>query len=121
MFDRTEELLETLVPECKVRAWWLIYYARTSGIPMFILSARRSYQTNRDVNGAAKSLHLTGEAFDVAVLGHHVDEIDPEWWRQVGDFAERELGLSWGGRFLHGGKPDVNHFDIRAVARGGSS
>lgn len=102
-----------------MRAWWLIYYARQSGIPMHIISARRSYEANRDADGADKSYHLTGEAFDVAVVGYQRDQIPLEWWREVGEFAERHLGLSWGGRFSHAGRPDVNHFDIRAVAQRG--
>lgn len=120
MIDRTAELLDTLEPACATRAWWLIYSARRAGIPMHIISARRSYEANRDADGADKSYHLTGEAFDVAVLGYQRDQIPLEWWREVGEFAERHLGLSWGGRFSHAGRPDVNHFDIRAVARGGN-
>lgn len=112
MIDRSDELIADLQPETAIRAWWLIYSARRAGIPMFILSGRRSYTTNRDAGGASKSYHLSGRAFDVAVLGHQRDEIAPEWWQEVGEFAEVHLGLTWGGRFR---SPDVNHFDSRGV------
>lgn len=113
MIDRTDELLEGLEPWTQERAWWLIYIARRSGIPMHIISARRSYEANRDAGGTNKSLHLDGKAFDVAVVGYRRDDIPSEWWQQVGEWAERNLGLFWGGRFLHAGQPDVNHFDAR--------
>ena len=113
MIDRTDELLETLDPWIAARAWWLIYTARRSGIPMHIISARRSPEVNRDVGGTNKSLHLAGDAFDVAVVGYQRDEIPNQWWQHVGEWAESNLGLFWGGRFLHAGQPDVNHFDAR--------
>jgi hypothetical protein len=113
VIDRTDELLSTLDPWIQQRAWWLIYTARRSGIPMHVISARRSYEANRDAGGANKSYHLAGDAFDVAVVGYQRDEIAPQWWQQVGEWAEQNLGLFWGGRFLHAGQPDVNHFDAR--------
>lgn len=116
MIDRTDELLDTLEPDVAERAWWLIYSARRSGIPMHIISARRSYEQNRDVGGAARSLHLVGQAFDVAVAGYSRDQIPESWWHQVGTWAESNLGLRWGGRFLHAGQKDVNHFDAGFTA-----
>ena len=111
MIDRTDELLGTLDPWIQLRAWNLIYAARSSGIPMHIISARRSYEANRDVGGATKSYHLAGDAFDVAVVGYQRDDIPFQWWQQVGEWAERNLELFWGGHFR--GAPDVNHFDAR--------
>lgn len=116
MIDRTDELLATLDADTADRAWWLIYSARVSGIPMHIISARRSPEVNRDVNGASKSLHLTGQAFDVAVLGYRREDIPFEWWQSVGQWAESRLGLRWGGRFLHAGALDVNHFDTARIS-----
>lgn len=104
--DRTEELLATLELDVGERAFFLVNAARTAGIPLVVISARRSVKANRDVQGAAKSFHLSGRAFDVAVLGYRRDEIPYEWWQNVGQWAEVNLGLRWGGRFR-----DVNHFD----------
>lgn len=113
MIDRTAELLDDLHPWMQVRAWWLIYAARRSGIPMHIISGRRSYIANRDAGGASKSYHLAGDAVDVAIYGYERDDIPFQWWQQVGEWAEQNLELFWGGRFMHSGSPDVNHFDAR--------
>lgn len=115
MIDRTLELLATLEPETQARAHALISAARRAGIPMVIISGARTYEGNQEAGGATNSYHLSGRAFDVGVVGYRVDQISPDWWREVGRFAEANLGLYWGGRFLSGGRPDFNHFDTRRL------
>lgn len=109
MYDATQEILEGLDPSIQEAAYQLISIARQSGIPMMLISGRRSLAENRRVGGATASRHLYGRAFDVQVLGFTRNEIDDSWWRAVGEFAERVLGLRWGGRFT---PKDVNHFDV---------
>jgi len=113
--DRTEELLSDLDPAIFRQAYTFVVAARDAGIPLVIISGRRSPEANRDVGGAPRSLHLRGLAFDVAVWGLPRDQLPYWWWEAVGLWAERNLGLSWGGRFLSSGRPDVNHFDLRLI------
>lgn len=113
MIDRTGELLAELSPSIFRQAYTMIVLARQAGIPLVIISGRRSPEENREVGGAERSWHLDGLAFDVAVWGHHRDSIPLQWWEALGVWGEQQLGLFWGGRFLHAGKPDVNHFDVR--------
>lgn len=113
MIDRTEELLETLHPAIYRQALTLVVAARDASIPLVIISARRSPEANRDAGGSSRSLHLYGLAFDVAVADLQREHIPLEWWAALGEWAELNLGLFWGGRFLHRGAPDVNHFDAR--------
>jgi hypothetical protein len=108
--DRTIELLYTLDEGLQEAAYELVLAARNAGIPMHIISGRRSYEVNRDVGGAEKSFHLSGRAFDVAISGYTRDQIPRWWWQEVGFFAEQNFGLFWGGRFN-----DVNHFDARRL------
>lgn len=116
MTDRTDELIGTLAHDAAVRAWILVYVARRAGIPLVLISARRSPEANQDVGGAEKSYHLSGNAFDVEVLGYPLREQIPwEWWEHLGLWAEAQLGLFWGGRVTHAGRRDVNHFDTRRL------
>ncbi len=108
MIDQTEQILADLNPAIQEEAWELINAARLSGIPLMIISGRRTAVQNRAVGGAPLSRHLSGRAFDVQVLGYSRDQLPYEWWRSLGGFAELQLGLRWGGRFLD---RDVNHFD----------
>lgn len=112
MFDETPELIATLEYEAQVLAVQLVNAARNAGIPLIVISARRSPQRNRDVGGAARSEHLFGRAFDVQVVGWTREQIPFWWWESLGAYAEY-LGLRWGGRFR---SPDVNHFDLGLIA-----
>lgn len=107
MYDPTPEKLDELTPETQLRAYWLVRLAREAGIPLTIISGRRTADYNRQIGGAQHSLHLSGQAFDVQVVGYTRDQIDRSWWAALGNFAESQLGLRWGGRF-----DDVNHFDM---------
>ncbi len=105
--DPTEEKLAGLEPATGLRAYWLVRLAREAGIPLMIISGRRSPELNAQVGGATHSWHLVGKAFDVQVLGYSTNELSLDWWKALGGFAENALGLRWGGRFN-----DVNHFDL---------
>lgn len=56
-----------------------------------------------------RSRHLTGDAFDVDVLGMNRDDVPEWWWHQLGNFAESQLGLRWGGRWKS--IRDLGHFE----------
>lgn len=109
MFDPTLEKLAGLQPLLANLATDFINDLRNAGIPMMIISGRRSSDLNAQVGGAAHSLHLSGSAFDVQVLGYTRDELPDWWWEAVGNYGETTYGLRWGGRFA---TPDVNHFDL---------
>lgn len=106
--DRSLELILTLEPELQEPAIYLVNAARQVGVPLIVISGRRSITVNRDVGGVAKSQHLEGRAFDVQVAGYQVAQIPTWWWQSLGQFGEG-LGLRWGGRFQ---SPDLNHFDL---------
>lgn len=101
----------------------MVLTARQVGVPLVIISGRRTPAENRAAGGADNSYHLRGLAFDVGVYGYTRDQIPPAWWAMLGTWAEANLGLTWGGRFttkVSGGErvampPDVNHFDLRVI------
>lgn len=106
MYDPTEEKIASLDLETQIRAVLLVNAAREAGIPLMVISGRRSPEVNEAVGGASASYHLTGQAFDVQILGFTRDQIPTPWWQALGLYAEEQLGLRWGGRFN-----DWNHFD----------
>lgn len=114
--DNTEDIIEQLHPGIRMHARTMVAICREIGIPLIIISGTRSKEENDRVGGAPGSLHLHGLAFDVAVAGLPRDYVPAWFWRALGAWAETNLGLSWGGRFVHNGKPDVNHFDLRRIA-----
>lgn len=103
----------SLDPAILRQAYTFVVAARDAGIPLVIISGRRSAAHNVEVGGAPRSYHLDGLAFDVGVWGYSRDQIPLWWWEQLGAWAEAHLGLYWGGRFSSGGRADVNHFDAR--------
>jgi hypothetical protein len=122
MTDQTALNIATLHPAVQMAAWTLVQACREAGVPLVVISALRSDAHNQRVGGAPQSYHLdqshlTGApgalAFDVAVLGMTRDQVPTWWWQMLGDWAEENLGLHWGGRFLWMGEADVNHFDAR--------
>ena len=113
--DETDEIIAQLHPAIRMHALTMVTACREIGIPLVIISGTRTKAENERAGGAPGSLHLHGLAFDVAVQGVPRDYVPGIFWRALGLWAERYLGLSWGGRFLHNGKPDVNHFDLRQL------
>ncbi len=109
MIDPTAQKLSTLEEETQLRAYLLVKAARESGIPLMIISGLRSFDLNAAVGGAVHSLHLQGRAFDVQVAGYAVADLPQSFWVMMGNWAEQNLGLRWGGRFA---TPDLNHFDL---------
>jgi hypothetical protein len=109
--DPTEANILTLEPLTARAAITMVVAAREVGIPLIVISGRRNAMQNASAGGAPGSHHLTGKAFDVAVLGYTRAQIPLPWWEMLGSWAEQNLGLRWGGRFVHDGERDVNHFD----------
>jgi peptidase M15-like protein len=122
MTDPTNEAIAGLHPAMQMAARTMVEAARAVGVPLVVISGLRSEAANLRVGGAPNSYHLdqlqlTGQpgalAFDVQILGYTRDQVPIWWWQMLGDWAEANLGLYWGGRFVHNGERDVNHFDAR--------
>jgi len=97
----------------------LVSAARGAGTPLFISSSTRTAARQRELVAAGRSAtlrsrHLTGQAFDVDVLGFGRDQI-PEWWLwNLGAYGE-QLGLRWGGRWKV--PRDLGHFENNRALR----
>lgn len=121
MNDETEAIIDELHPAIQRHAIVLVTAVREAGIPLVLISGRRSPARNVAVGGALTSMHLQGLAFDASVVridagrivGHYPREAIAPFWRVVGEWAEANLGLRWGGRFT---PPDINHFDLKTVS-----
>lgn len=109
-------LLDGLDPSGRDAARYLVAYARAAGIPVVVTSARRSLAQQKALTPAkglykasnpSQSRHVQGRAFDLSIEGFYWDEVDPAYWRWLGDVWKR-LGGRWGGNFS---KPDPIHFD----------
>lgn len=105
--DETLVHLRGLDPRFSPYAFYFVSAARRAGIPLLVISGRRSSAENIEVGGAPRSLHLHGLAIDVQIQGYHVYDIPLSWWEHLGLFWEA-LGGRWGGRFVD---EDLNHFD----------
>ena len=93
-------------------AFHFVNAARQAGIPLVVISGRRSGPVADPVGNIAEaSLHIPGFAFDVQVLGYLRDDLPWWWWQAMGEYWEA-MGGRWGGRFS---TPDVNHFDAGVV------
>lgn len=110
--DPTAQYLGGLDPDFAPYVLYFINAARQAGVPLVIISGRRSSTINREVGGAERSLHLYGFAFDTQVQGYTREQIPLAWWQALGVFWE-SMGGRWGGRF---NPPDVNHFDAGYAA-----
>lgn len=110
--DNSLTYIRSLQPFLQPYAIAMVNGVREEGIPLIVISGRRSALVNQEIGGAEKSLHLRGLAFDVAVEGVRREELHPYFWRWLGEWWE-SLGGRWGGRFS---APDVNHFDIGVVS-----
>lgn len=112
MPDETLLHLRSLEGWFQPYAYALVNAARGAGVPLLVISGRRSPGANESVSGAARSLHLVGQAFDVQVSGYARDDLPWWWWQTLGQYWEA-MGGRWGGRFS---TPDVNHFDSGGVS-----
>ena len=118
--DLTTQLINGLDRRLQQPAWAFIGTLRSIGIPVRVISGRRSPQANQAVGGAPASYHLDGLAFDIQLGDLRRDQV-PLWvWHAIGQVAEKFFGLYWGGRFTHNGAPDVNHFDARRLIEEGN-
>ncbi len=111
--DPTVSHLERLAHDTAHQAHQMVVAVRITGVPLFISSSVRSSQVQAQLVRAGRSQtfrsrHLTGEAFDVDVLGFGRDEIPLWWFYNLGAFGEH-LGLRWGGRWTI--PRDFGHFE----------
>jgi peptidoglycan LD-endopeptidase CwlK len=112
--DPTEARLAELLPEVARRAVLLVNAARDAGAPLYISSALRTPAEQQRLVAAglsrtSTSLHLTGRAFDVDVVGFDRDALPKDWLESLGAFGE-SLGLRWGGRWKS--IVDLGHFEF---------
>jgi hypothetical protein len=112
--DPTPRHLAQLSPVVQPRALALVNAARQAGIRLVITSSRRTAAEQARLVAAGRSrrpdsLHLTGRAFDVDVLGIGRDRVPRDFWAWLGPIGER-LGLRWGGRWQS--PYDPGHFEL---------
>ena len=106
--DPTPTKLAGLDRRFRQRAGAFVSWTRSRGVPLVVISGRRTAAQNRHVGGAPRSRHLLGQAIDVQIWPLRRDQVPREWWDWLGLVGEH-FGLRWGGRFS---RPDLNHFDI---------
>lgn len=114
MPDPSPGHLDELAPWTAQRAFLLLYAARTAGYPLIITSSRRSREEQERLVRAGRSLtmesrHLTGDAFDIDLYGWAPDDVPLWFWFQIGEWAEANLQLRWGGRWSS--LRDYRHFE----------
>jgi peptidoglycan L-alanyl-D-glutamate endopeptidase CwlK len=109
-----------LCPE--MRELFITFYLAMfkAGIHFILTCTRRSkaeqealYKQGRSKPGkivtwTRHSKHLTGEAFDIAILKHGKITWEPEDYVKAGEIGE-SIGLEWGGRWE---KKDLVHFQL---------
>lgn len=115
--DPTPAAIRSLSPAAAERAVVLISALREVGVPAIILAsgARRTGEQQAALvalgrSNAPDSAHLRGDAFDLDVAGVDREAIPAAFWRIVGPWAERNLGLRWGGRWRN--PYDPGHFEV---------
>jgi len=115
--DRTLAELRGLSTRVAPLANEMLYQARSVGYPLVIraLGGRRTAAQQRKLVSARRSTtmrsrHLTGDAFDIDINGMNRDAVPLWFWDMLGPWAERELGLRWGGRW--NAIRDLGHFEL---------
>ncbi len=113
--DPTISHLRRLAPQTQRAAIDMVIHLRNLGVPLWISSSTRTLQQQRRLvsEGASRTLnskHLTGQAFDVDVLGFARDDVPLWWWQSLARLGN-SLGLLNGGRFT--GLADWGHFEAR--------
>lgn len=117
--DQTMAHIRQLDAATAEAAFLLVFLVRNAGIPLQITSSLRSSAQQAALVRAGRSrtqrsLHLTGNAFDVDIHGWDRSDIPRWWFEQLGQLGEL-LGLRWGGRFR--GFWDPGHFENARAAR----
>lgn len=102
--DPTERIIAGLAEPTRTRAFLLVYAARQAGIPIIVTSGRRSIDAQRDLvrmgrSRTLRSKHLEGQAFDIDLWRVDRSAVSEALWATIGPWAERYLGLKWGGRW----------------------
>lgn len=97
-----------------MRAHALVTICRLAGLPIVITSSRRSREEQERLVRGGRSLtmdskHLVGDAFDIDVYRVHPDDVPIPLWIAIGEYAEKHLGLRWGGRWTS--LRDYRHFE----------
>ena len=114
-FVRTTGLLPEVAARALYLAWWV---KELGGVTLELNSAYRSQTYQLELQRrwdrgdrigltsrpATSSLHSSGRAFDVGIVG---PDPPPAVWEAIGRVGEA-LDLRWGGRFAD---PDPVHFD----------
>lgn len=122
MTTTTLDHIRRLDPRIQVRAWYLVHLVNRAlaahDVPerLKITSSRRSLEEQRRLvvlgrSRTLKSAHVAGLAFDVDLEGWAREDVPDSFWWVVGPFAERLLGLTWGGRW--NSPYDPGHFEYR--------
>jgi peptidoglycan L-alanyl-D-glutamate endopeptidase CwlK len=122
--DRSEGVIETLLPEVQPYARALVTKAAASGIAIKVISGLRTYDEQNDLYAQGRmkpgeivtnarggySNHNFGIAFDIGVFegSRYVDE-SPKY-KAVGVLGT-DLGLEWGGNWKT--IQDEPHFQLR--------
>jgi len=121
--DPSDAELATLAPEVAERAFEMVVAFRQAGIPMRIISGRRSllaqarlYAQGRVTagpvvtNALTNSRHVQGRAFDIdfGTWTARMGDGHP-LWNLAGEVGEL-LGLKWGGRWKS--PVDRPHFEL---------
>lgn len=114
MADATLQILGGLEDQTATAAYWLVWAARTAGYPVVVTSGRRSSAEQAALVAAGRSRtlqskHVTGRAFDIDWHGWDRDTVPSWFWQLIGPWAEMNLGLVWGGRWLS--PYDPGHFE----------
>jgi peptidoglycan L-alanyl-D-glutamate endopeptidase CwlK len=121
--ERSEKVIDTLLPEVRPWARALVNAAAKKGILIHVTSGYRSYEEQDDLyeQGRSKpgdivtdarggySSHNFGTAFDVTVFEGGQPKWEGEEYKTVGQLG-KQLGLSWGGDWR---KPDEPHFYLK--------
>lgn len=121
--ERSERVIQTLLPEVQPKARALVHAAAAHWIHIEVTSGYRSYDEQDELyaQGRTKpgvivtnarggySSHNFGTAFDITVFEGLAPKWDGPEYATVGQLG-KEIGLSWGGDWS---TPDEPHFSLR--------
>lgn len=112
--ERSWPHLQQLEPATRLRADYMLRVLWHNQVPLWISNSRRTEDEQRRLvaSGASRTMnskHLSGQAFDVDVIGYGRDAIPGYFWDLLGPFGE-SLGLVWGGRWPT--LRDYGHFEL---------